>query len=107
MMRKASSAPSSSSAGTARNSSSSTDSNTPTPPGTLLMMPAAIAMRNSPAKARETDRSLRRQQHVQNPGGAQQIAAGDGDLREGDARARDRNDDLAPPQRLVPACTPA
>ena len=44
-----SSAPSSSSAGTARNSNSSTDSNTPTPPGTLLMMPAAIAMRNSPA----------------------------------------------------------
>ena len=30
--------------------SSSTDSNTPTPPGTLLMMPAMIAIRYRPAK---------------------------------------------------------
>jgi hypothetical protein len=34
-----------------RNSSNSTDSNTPTPPGTLLMMPAAMAMMNMAAKA--------------------------------------------------------
>ncbi len=53
-------------------------------------------------EGRESDVRVRRQQHEQHAGGAQQVAGRDRDLRERDARARNRDADLAPAQRLVP-----
>ena len=51
MARYATSAPSRLSFGTDGSSSSSTASNTPMPPGTLLITPAAMAIRYTPANA--------------------------------------------------------
>ena len=50
----------------------------------------------------ETNGRLRRQQHVEHAGGAQQVRAGDGNLRNRNTPARYRDHDPPIAQRLVP-----